>query len=50
MTDNVICAVDVRMYVVLSREEKHIFVLWGIILYHRMYDAITEVSDNPRSL
>jgi len=39
------------MYVVLSKgKKKNTYILWGIIWHHRMYDAITEVSENPRSL
>jgi len=39
---------DALIYVVLSKDEKH--ALWGICWYHRMYNAIAEVSDNPRLL
>jgi len=44
----VIFEVDALIYVVLSKEEKH--ALWGSSWYHRMHNAIAEVSDNPKLL
>jgi len=42
MTGNVVMSeVDVLMYVVLSKPEKH--ALWGISLYHRMYNVMGDV-------
>jgi len=41
--NDVTSQVDARMYVVLSKVEKHV-PIWGISWYHRMYNVINEVS------
>jgi len=44
----IISEVDTRMYVILSEAEYS--ALRGISWYHRIFDAIDEVSYKPRSL
>jgi hypothetical protein len=50
MTGNVIISeVDDLVYVVLNMAEKK-HMLWRISWYHRMHNAIDEVSHKPKSL